>query len=91
MVELSGKVTLGIIAGMSDEISLRHVSAAIVGAHNAMPKAKADRLLRSYSRLVDLAKARGSVEAEAHWRHMENSAAELLKACKKTRVRDVME
>jgi hypothetical protein len=31
-------------------------------------------------------------EAEAHWlRHTENSAAELLKASKKTRVRDVME
>jgi len=92
MVELSGNVTLGIIAGMLDEISLRHVSAAIVGAHNTMPKAKADKLLRSYSRLVDLVKARDGVEAEAHWRrHMETSAAELLKACKKTRVRDVME
>ena len=84
MVELSGNVTLGIIAGMLDEISLRHVSAAMVGAHNAMPKAKADRLLRSYGRLVDLVKARGGVEAGAHWlRHMENSAAELLRACKR--------
>jgi len=92
MVELSGNVTLGIIAGMLDEISLRHVSAAILGAHNAMPKAKADSLLRSYGRLVDLVKARDGVEAEAHWLlHMENSAAELLKASKKTRVRDVME
>ena len=77
---------------MLDEISLRHVSAAMVGPHNAMPKAKADRLLRSYDRLVDLVKARDGLEAEAHWlRHMENSAAELLRACKKTRVRDVME
>lgn len=92
MVELSGNVTLGIIAGMLDEISMRHVSAAIVGAHNAMPKVKADRLLRSYGRLVDLVKARNGVEAEAHWRrHMENSAAELLTACKKTKVRDVMD
>lgn len=92
MVELSGNVTLGIIAGMLDEISLRHVSTAMVGAHNTMPKAKAQKLLRSYSRLVELVKARDGGEAEAHWlRHMENSAAELLKASKKTRVRDVME
>lgn len=92
MVELSGNITLSIIAGMLDEISLRHVSAAMVDAHNAMPKAKADKLLKSYSRLVSLAKARDGIEAEAHWRrHMENSAAELLKACKKTRVRDVMD
>jgi len=92
MVELSGNVTLGIIAGMLDQISMRHVSAALVGAHNTMSKAKADTLLRSYRRLVELVRARDGNEAEAHWRrHMENSAAELLKACKKTRVRDVME
>lgn len=92
MVELSGNVTLGMIAGMLDAISMRNVSEAMVGAHNAMPKEKADRLLRSYRRLVDLVKARDGVEAEAHWRrHMENSAAELLTACKKTRVRDVMD
>lgn len=92
MVELSGNVTLGIIAGMLDQISVRHVSAAIVDAHNTMPKAKADRLLRSYARLVHLVKARDGAEAEAHWlRHMENSAAELLNVCTKTRVRDVMD
>lgn len=92
MVELSGNVTLGIIAGMLDEISLRHVSAAMVGGHNTMPKAKADALLNSYGRLADLVKARDGLQAEAHWlRHMENSAAELLTACKKTKVRDVMD
>ncbi len=92
MVELSGNVTLGVVAGMLDEISVRHVSAAMVGAHNTMPKAKADALLKSYGRLVDLVKARDGLAAEAHWRrHMENSAAELLRACQKTRVRDVME
>ena len=92
MVELSGNVTLGIIAGMLDEISVRHVSAAMVGAHNAMPKAKADKLLRSYRRLVELVRAREGAEAEAHWRrHMENAAADLLTECKKTRVRDVMD
>ena len=92
MVELSGNATLGIIAGMLDQISMRHVSAALVGAHNTMSKAKADTLLRSYGRLVELVQARHGNEAEAHWRrHMENSAAELLKACKKTRVRDIME
>lgn len=92
MVELCGNATLGMIAGMLHEIAVRHVSAAMLGAHNAMPKAKADKLLKSYSRLVDLVKARDGVEAEAHWRrHMENSAAELLKACAKTKVRDVMD
>jgi GntR family transcriptional regulator, transcriptional repressor for pyruvate dehydrogenase complex len=92
MVELSGNITLGIIAGMLDEISLRHVSDAMLGAHNTMPKAKAEKLLWSYGRLVELVKARDGLEAEAHWvRHMEISGAEILKACKKTRVRDVME
>ncbi|MGH3556340.1 MAG: FadR/GntR family transcriptional regulator [Mycobacterium sp.] len=92
MVELSGNLTLGIIAGMLDEISVRHVSAVMVGAHNAMQKAKADKLLKSYARLVDLVKARDGLEAEAHWRrHMENATAELLKACEKTKVRDVMD
>lgn len=92
MVELSGNLTLGMIAGMLDEISVRHVNAATVGAHNAMPKEKADKLLKSYGRLVDLVKARKGAEAEAHWRrHMENSAGELLKACAKTKVRDVMD
>jgi GntR family transcriptional repressor for pyruvate dehydrogenase complex len=92
MVELSGNATLGIIAGMLHEISVRHVSAAMVGAHNTMPKEKADKLLKSYSRLVDMVKARDGAEAEAHWRrHMENAAAELLKACEKTKVRDVMD
>lgn len=92
MVELSGNVTLAIIAGMLHEISVRHISSAMVSVHNSMPKAKADKLFKSYGRLVDLVKAREGVEAEAHWRrHMENSAAELLKACEKTKVRDVMD
>jgi hypothetical protein len=81
MVELSGNVTLGIIAGMLDEISLRHVSAAMVGAHNAMPKAKADRLLRSYSRLVDLAKraaaSRPKPIGEDTWRTLPPSCSKL--------------
>lgn len=93
VVELSGNATLTMLAGMLHEITARHVSAAPEESHDVTPKAKAkaDGLLRSCGRLVDLVMARDGVGAEAHWRgHMENWAAEMLKVGAKTRVRDVM-
>jgi len=89
--ELSGNVTLAMIAGMLHEISERHTAAAFIGARNVIPKAQYSKLMRSYTRLVELVMSRNGAETEAHWRrHMENSAAALLKGHEKTRVRDIM-
>ena len=91
LVELSGNATLAMIAGMLHEISERHTAAAILGSHNAVPKAQYIKLLRSCGRLVDLVAARNGAEAEAHWRrHMENASTALLKGHEKTKVRDIM-
>ena len=91
MVELSGNATLAMIAGMLHEITERHTAAAVLGAHNVVPKAQYNKLLRSYRRLADLVAERNGLEAEAHWRrHMENSSAALLKGHENTKVRDIM-
>jgi GntR family transcriptional regulator, transcriptional repressor for pyruvate dehydrogenase complex len=92
MVELSGNVTLGMIAGMLHEISERHTTAAFLGARNVVPKAQYEKLMRSYTHLVDLVVARDGAEAQAHWRrHMENASAALLKGYERTKVRDIMD
>jgi GntR family transcriptional regulator, transcriptional repressor for pyruvate dehydrogenase complex len=94
MVELSGNATLGIIAGMLHEIGERHTAAAILGADstNKIAKAEYGRLVKSYSRLVDLVQARKGAEAETHWRrHMEAASAAMLRGHEKTRVRDIMD
>jgi GntR family transcriptional regulator, transcriptional repressor for pyruvate dehydrogenase complex len=92
MVELSGNATLGMIAGMLHEISERHTTAAILGAHNVVPKAQYNKVFKSYHRLVDLVSSRKGPETEAHWRrHMEAASAALLKGYEKTKVRDIMD
>jgi len=89
--ELSGNVTLAMIAGMLHEISEQHTAAAILGARNIIPKAQYSKLMRSYRRLVELVTARNGAETEAHWRrHMQNAATALLKGHEKTLVRDIM-
>jgi GntR family transcriptional regulator, transcriptional repressor for pyruvate dehydrogenase complex len=92
MVELSGNATLGMIAGMLNEISERHTAAAFLGVQNVVPKAQYNKVLKSYHRLLDLVTARKGAEAETHWRrHMEAAANALLKGHEKTRVRDIMD
>jgi GntR family transcriptional regulator, transcriptional repressor for pyruvate dehydrogenase complex len=90
MVELSGNATLGIIAGMLYEITVRHTSTAI-GRAQKVPKPEYTRLLKSYGHLVELVTARNGAGAEEHWRvHMEAAAAALLKGYEKTKVLDIM-
>jgi DNA-binding FadR family transcriptional regulator len=93
MVELSGNATLGMIAGMLHEISVRHTSAAVrSNVESTLPKAEFDKLMRSYNRLIDLVAARRSAEAKSHWRrHMEKASASLLKGHEKTKVVDLMD
>jgi GntR family transcriptional regulator, transcriptional repressor for pyruvate dehydrogenase complex len=91
MVELSGNIALGMIAGMLHEISVRH-TAAFLDLHKVVPQTQHDKALRSYKRLVDLVERRDGAAAEAHWRrHMESEGAVLLKGYEKTRVRDIMD
>lgn len=91
VVELSGNATLGMIAGMLYEITVRHTTTAIRRAH-AVPEAEYARLLKSYHHLVELVAARNGTAAEKHWRrHMGVAGAALLKGYEKTRVRDIMD
>lgn len=90
MVELSGNVTLAIIAGMLHEISERHTKKAFSEAR-ALEKDQVDKLMRSYWKLADLIEAQNSEGAELHWRkHMENAAPELLRGQERTKVRDIL-
>jgi DNA-binding FadR family transcriptional regulator len=91
LVELTGNATLGIIAGMLYEITVRHTSTAIERS-NIVPKKEYTRLLKSYLRLVELIVARDGVGTETHWRkHMEAARESLLKGHEETRVRDIMD
>ena len=93
MVELSGNVTLGIIAGMLHEIGERHTAAALLGARGdyVMARAEYSKLLRSYARLADLVQARKGDAVEAHWRrHIEAASAAMLRGLEQTRVRDII-
>lgn len=91
LVELAGNTTLGLVAGMLDEITERHTSAALENTQNTVLQREYAQLIKSYRHLVNLVKARKGAAAEAHWRkHMENSNAALLKGYEKTRVRDVL-
>lgn len=91
LVELSGNATLAMIAGTVHDISESHTTAAILREQNVVPKAQYAKLVRSYSRLVDLVSDRKGDEAEAHWRrHMEAASAALLKGYETAKVRDIM-
>ena len=89
IVELSGNVTLGLLAGMLHEISGRHTRSAI--RDQIIPRVQYEKMMKSYQRLVDLAAARDGTGAETHWRrHTENSANALLKGHETTMVRDIL-
>lgn len=91
MVELSGNATLGMIAGMLNEITERHTAAAISKKRH-VPKSDYEKLIRSYRHLIDLFRAGEADEAEAHWRrHMDASRKLLLRGHQSIKVRDVME
>ena len=58
MAESAGNATLGMIAGMRHEISERHTT-TFLGVRNVAEKAQYEKLIRSYTHLVDLVVARG--------------------------------
>jgi GntR family transcriptional regulator, transcriptional repressor for pyruvate dehydrogenase complex len=47
------------IAGMRHEISERHTTTTFLGVRNVVDKAQYEKLIRSYTHLVDLVVARG--------------------------------
>lgn len=90
MVELSGNTTLTIIAGMLQEITVRHTAFAIK-EHRQMSKADYDKLTKSYQRLLDLVRAGDGAAAEAHWRkHLDTARNLLLEGLETVKVRDVI-
>ena len=90
IVELSGNTTMGIIAGMLHEITVRHIAVAI-NEQRPVSKPQYDKLLKSYRRLLDLVRAGDGAEAEAHWRrHMDTARALMLKGQESVKVRDIM-
>jgi DNA-binding FadR family transcriptional regulator len=95
MVEMSGNATLGLIAGMLDEITGRHMAA--VTAESS--KADLDHyresyrlLIRSMRRLIKLLRARDGDGAFAHWQnHMEVSRGLMLRGSENVEVRDILD
>lgn len=91
MVQMSGNATLTIIAGMLQEITVRHTAFAIK-EHREVSKADYDKLTRSYRRLLTLLRAGDGAAAEAHWRkHLDTARGLLLEGFEAVKVRDVMQ
>ncbi|WP_414686121.1 FadR/GntR family transcriptional regulator [Mycobacterium sp.] len=91
LVELSGNVTLSMIAGMLHEITERHTAVA-VARKRSVPKPDFEKLMRSYGHLIELLRARDDDAAEAHWRrHMDNTRSVLLRVLPTIKVRDVID
>lgn len=90
VVELSGNATLGIIAGMLHEITVRH-NAFLFKERRPVSKSDYDKLMRSYRKLIDLARSGDGAAAEAHWRkHLDTARVLLLEGLETVKVRDVM-
>ena len=90
VVELSGNATLGIIAGMLHEITVRH-TAFVFKERRPVSKADYEKLIRSYRRLMQLLRSGDGAAAEAHWRkHLDTARGLLIKGLESVNVRDVM-
>jgi DNA-binding FadR family transcriptional regulator len=90
LVELSGNEPLAIVAGMLDEITVRHTAAAI-GRRRGVTQSEYDKLCRSYHRLLELLRAHDGPGAEEHWRlHMDTTRGLLVRGYENTRVRDIL-
>lgn len=91
VVELSGNTTLGIIAGMLHEITVRH-NEFLFKERRPVSKSDYDTLMRSYQRLMQLLRSGDAEGAEAHWRkHLDTVRELLLTGLDAVKVRDVMD
>ena len=97
MVEMSGNATLGLIAGMLDEITERHMSVVTANAHStaadvANYQEQYKLLIRSLRRLIKLLRARDGDGAFTHWQnHMVAARASLLRGNAGVEVRDILD
>ncbi|MGY3554805.1 FadR/GntR family transcriptional regulator [Williamsia sp. R60] len=98
MIELSGNATLGLIAGMLDEITERHMTEATTKkahSHAADVAEYQDSyklLIRSLRRLIKLLRARDGDGAFNHWQnHMVISRDSLLRGSQHVEVRDILD
>ncbi|MCU1692374.1 MAG: FadR family transcriptional regulator [Frankiales bacterium] len=92
VVQLSGNVTLGIVAGMLHEITERHTRSAVLEDTYALTPQAYRRLIRSYEKLIGLIRSGDGSGAETHWRrHMDVAGDLLLQGRRDTRVQDVLE
>jgi GntR family transcriptional repressor for pyruvate dehydrogenase complex len=75
----SGNKTLAVQGGVLQEIVARHVASTVVRSFDkTTTPQRFRRLIRSYTKLVDLVEAGDADGAEAHWRrHMEVAARSL--------------
>ncbi len=90
VVQLSGNATLGIVAGMLHEITVRH-TAFVFNERRPVSKADYETLMRSYRRLMQFLRAGDAAGAETHWRkHLDKSRELLLTGLESVPVRDVM-
>lgn len=88
LVELTGNATLSIIAGMLYTISEQQTVEAL-RRRRKIATAQYEVLLRSYRRLIELARSRDGDQAEAHWRHHMELLSELLpNGVARMRIRD---
>jgi len=78
--EGTGSEALTLLGAMLEEIAVRHVASSINRSRDRKATLRRCRLLiRSYTRLVDLAQASDADGAEEHWRaHMEAGARTLV-------------
>lgn len=90
VVQLSGNATLGMIAGMLHEITVRH-TAFVFNERRPVSKSDYEKLMRSYRKLMVFLRAGDAAGAEAHWRkHLDVSRELLLTGLESVPVRDVM-
>lgn len=95
LVEMSGNVTLSLIAGMLDEITERHMTATTTDSRTF----EVDRyqesyrlLLGSLRRLIELLRARDADEVFAHWqRHMAVSRGFLVREDVNVQICDMLD
>jgi DNA-binding FadR family transcriptional regulator len=79
IVEGSGKLTLGVMAGMLANIIEKHLLVAASG-RRGRPEREGDnrRVFRAHTKLLQLVEARDQEGAEAFWRRYMGTAGELL-------------
>jgi len=77
LVDLSGNVTLSIMAGMVYEITERNAPAA-PQTRGMLTQNRRQQLLGPYRRLIVLLRARDGTAAEAHWRRHIGTVRDLL-------------